>query len=146
MNIFLFLYLIIAFAFILAFFSLKNKVKQRIIVLSCIAFCFVVVSTICVYFLYDGVEKSIYIMTENHERIEIKLDNVKDYNFYRFSTDLSTEELLEEVKETYDNAYYDKTENKVVFEHNDVEYEIENEGMKKILWIRLYKYLFAQKE
>lgn len=88
-------------------------------------------------------------MTENHERIEIKLDNVKDYygyNFYRFSTDLSTEELLEEVKETYDNAYYDKTENKVVFEHNGVEYEIENEGMKKILWIRLYKYLFAQKE
>lgn len=50
------------------------------------------------------------------------------------------------MKETYDNAYYDKTENKVVFEHDGVEYEIENEGMKKFLWIRLYKYLFAQKE
>lgn len=76
MNIFL--YLIIVFAFVLAFFLLKNKVKQRIVVLSFIAFCFVVVSTICIYFLYDRVEQSIYIMTENDGKIEITLDNVKD--------------------------------------------------------------------
>ncbi|MCI9618259.1 MAG: hypothetical protein HFG31_09780 [Eubacterium sp.] len=148
-NRFLFLYLIIALTFVLFFFLLKNKVKQRVMVLGLIVFCFVIVFVVGIYMLYDRAEQSIYIMAENNENIEIRLDNLKDYyghNFYSFRTDLSTEEVLEKVKETYGNAYYDGKENKVIFEYNGVEYKIENEGIKKFLWIKLYKYLFGKNE
>lgn len=88
-------------------------------------------------------------MADNGESIEISLNNVKDYygyKFYRFHTDLSTGEVLKSVKEIYINAYYDKTEDKVVFENKGVEYKIEKEGVKSFLFHKSYKYLFTKNE
>lgn len=149
MNIYILLFIIIAIACIISLLLVGNKVSKRTIVLCFASYLLVAIAVISIRFYSEKSEQSIYIMTENDGRIEIALDNMKDYygyRFYRFSTDSTSEEILEKVKETYDNAYYDETGNKIIFELNGTEYKIENEGTKKILWYESNKYLFSENE
>lgn len=147
MNVIRFLLLI--FIAIIVFTLILMIKKKRRISAVLLSFLGCIIIVIGIFNFINGREKYIKIVNKDDEVVEIRLDNKKDYyghDFYRFSTDLSEDELLNYLQKDYSNAYYNEEQKKIVFEYNGEYYRIVYEGESNILWYKNYKYLFAEND
>lgn len=137
------IFLSIIILFLVVTFLVKNKWVKGI-------FCFLIIGVVLLLainlFVCDNA-KYIQLVNKEEKIIKVRLDNKKEYygyRFNRFSTSLTTEELLETVQESYSNAYYDEKNKRIIFEHEGISYKIVNEGESNWLWNKRTDYLFAE--
>ena len=94
-------------------------------------------------------EEYIQIVNKNDELIKVQLENRKEYyghSFYRFSTSLSEEDILESIQDSYSSAYYDEKQKKIIFDCDGISYMIVKEKEESWLWNKKYSYLFSENE
>ncbi len=145
MEILFFIILIVILTLLFSFFYIIKKKKKIFFVLTgalCIGIAGTVIYNLALYNNSDII--TIKASDDSDLSIEIKNHLLKyEYYFAQFSSELSENEVMDEIASQYGNSFYDSKLKQIGFSYKNQIYTIDNYENSRFLWTYRNKYMFS---
>lgn len=139
----LFIILILAILISVALFVVFLRKKRKILIVLT-GFFGVCIAGILIYNVaFYNNSDTLTIKTAEDTDFSIKIENrllKYEYHYAQFSSELSEDEVLDEISSQYENVFYDSKLNQIAFSYKNQIYTIDNYDNSYFLWTDRNKY------